>query len=134
MHRTVKSIDILEHSSEVGAEDVEFHEEDDIEYRDDKLVKSNGTIFISIDKTSGGSVRGQLDTDPLSGIATAQGSFSMQLKECNIVSHEERGRRAVPQSLDDSSSVEENLMAKYDEGKHKSGEFIIVCSYLSLFR
>jgi hypothetical protein len=118
MHRSIRSYDVLEYSSNIGAQDVHFYEEDDIEYRDGTLIKSNGTLFFSTDKTNDGSFKTH-ETDPLSSVTTAQGSFSMQLKACKFVSSDDRRRkRAVQQQdLDRSFAKEENLMAKFDQEK-----------------
>lgn len=116
MHRSVRSYDVLEYSSNITVEEVKFQEDDDIEYRDGTLIKSNGTLFFSM--INDGSMKEQ-EKDPLSVIARAQGSFSMKLSGCKIVSHNERRKRAI-KGIDDSSSQEETLMAKLDEGNNRT--------------
>ena len=123
MHRSIKSKDVFEYSSNIGAQDVLFYEEDDIEYRNSTLVKSNGTLFFSIDKRIiDRSLKTDEDTEPLSIMTTAKGSFSMELKRCKIVSggDGERRKKDVWQDLDSNSAVEETLMATFNQGKKRT--------------
>ena len=113
MHRTINSEDVIEYPMHVRARDVSLHEEEDIEYRDGRLTKSNGTMSISIDtsKTSADSNREESD-DEFSNVFSAHGSFTMELRLCRVSSRRER---AVQENVDSSSSVEEGLMATVDE-------------------
>ena len=99
----------MEYSSGVSTRDVQFNEEDDIEYRDGRLVKASGTMSLTIDNKR--KVEGD---DRFSDIDRARGSFSMELKGIRIAQHSRR-RRAVKEHLDSGSSVEENLMATYNK-------------------
>ena len=49
MHRTITSDDVMEYPMHVPPRDVQLVKEDDIEYRDGRLVESNGTTRVSLD-------------------------------------------------------------------------------------
>ena len=52
MHRTIDSEDIIEFPMHIPTRDVTLHEEEDIEYKDGRLIKSNGTLHLSIDSST----------------------------------------------------------------------------------
>ena len=112
MRRTIDSEDIIEFPMHIPTRDVKLHEEEDIEYKDGRLIKSNGTLHLSIDSSSTSRLEG---SDEFSNVFTAHGSFSMELKLCRISARFSRKRRAIQKSVDGSYSVEENLMATFDE-------------------
>ncbi|CAI8021652.1 hypothetical protein GBAR_LOCUS12822 [Geodia barretti] len=114
MRRTIDSEDIIEFPMHIPTRDVKLHEEEDIEYKDGRLIKSNGTLHLSIDSSSTSRLEG---SDEFSNAFTAHGSFSMELKLCRISARFSRKRRAIQKSVDGSYSVEENLMATFDERK-----------------
>ena len=116
MHRTVTSDDVLRFPNDISPRDIQFHEEDDIEYRDGRLIKSNGTVHLSLDK----SVTIQ-ETDGQSDIVTIHGHFYLQLLDCRDIPSDYRSRRAIQSDLESTSSLEETLMASVDE------------SYISLY-
>ena len=93
-------------------------EEEDIEYRSGRLIKSNGTMQLSVER---GLQEGTASDDNLeqqfSNVFNARGSFNMELKLCRLVPLTARRRRnAVRQNLNGDSSSEESLMASYDGG------------------
>ena len=118
MHRTITSADVMEYSTEIPARDVDLVEEEDIEYRSGRLIKSNGTMHLSVERGR------QEDTDSddnleqqFSNVFNARGSFNMELKLCRLVPLTARRRRnAVRQNLNGAYSSEESLMASYDKG------------------
>jgi HEAT repeat protein len=113
MRRTIDSEDIIEFPMHIPTRDVKLHEEEDIEYKDGRLIKSNGTLHLSIDSSTS-----RLEgSDEFSNAFTAHGSFSMELKICRISARFSRKRRAIQKSVDGIYSVEENLMATFDERK-----------------
>ena len=116
IHRTVTSDDILEYSSGIPTRDVQLQEEDDIEYRDGRLVKSSGNMHLSVDKEIHSSDDDSLGIAEFADVVTAHGSFLMELEECRTPLHTRR-RREVEQYLDEGLSLEEGLMATYDESK-----------------
>ena len=116
IHRTVTSDDILEYSSGIPTRDVQLQEEDDIEYRDGRLVKSSGNMHLSVDKEIHNSDDESPGMAEFADVVTAHGSFLMELEECRSPLHTRR-RREVEQYLDGGSSLEEGLMATYDESK-----------------
>ena len=118
MHRTITSADVMEYSTEIPARDVDLVEEEDIEYRSGQLIKSNGTMHLSVER---GHQEDTASDDNLeqqfSNVFTARGSFNMELKLCRLVPLTTRRRRnAVRQNLNSDSSSEESLMASYDKG------------------
>ena len=115
IHRTVTSEDVLEYSSGVHTRDVQLREEDDIEYRDGRLFRSSGNMYLSVDKEIHSSGQGSGGMDEFADVVTARGSFNMELNECRTVWPTRRRRRAVQQHLDGAFSLEEGLMATYDE-------------------
>ena len=115
IHRTVTSDDILEYSSGIPTRDVQLQEEDDIEYRDGRLVKSSGKMHLSVDKEIHSSDDESPGMAEFADVVTAHGTFSMELEECRTP--HTRRRREVKQYLDGGSSLEEGLMATYDESK-----------------
>ena len=106
----------MEYSSGIPTRDVQLQEEDDIEYRDGRLVKSSGNMHLSVDKEIHSSDDESPGMAEFADVVTAHGSFSMELEECRIPLHTRR-RREVEQYLDGGSSLEEGLMATYDESK-----------------
>ena len=93
-----------------------MHEEENIEYtRDGRLVRSSGNMHLSVDKEVGHSgSQGSGGMDQFSDVVTAHGSFSMELNECKTVPRTRR-RREVQRHLDRGFSLEESLMATYNE-------------------
>ena len=121
MHRIFTNKDVIEYPVNVPAEDVELFEEEDIEYRDGTLVKSNGTMHISVEKHVSphkediGADEKQ-DAD-ISKMLNAHGTFVMELKVCRLVPLAARRRRnAVREFINRDSSSEESLMATFDQG------------------
>lgn len=119
MHRTIDSEDVQEHLMEVPPRDIDFHQEDDIEYRDGRLLRSNGTMTFSLrgaTPVTGGEEESR-ETDEFSPVFSTNGSFYMQLKVCRFVPPAARRRRAVVRSLVSGASMQENLMAVINESK-----------------
>ena len=103
----------MEYPTHVSPQDVLLVKEEDVEYRDGKLTKSNGTTRISL----GRNTSSELGEDSNNtGIFTFDGSFSMELRACRLIPHTTRRRReAVRRSLASDQSSEENLMAGYNQ-------------------
>ena len=97
VHHTVSSDDILEYSNDINPKDVEFIEEDDIEYRDGRLLKASETIHLSVDRRM--SERESDGDDDFSDVVTAHGSFSMELKECRTAPKSRRRREKLNKTL-----------------------------------
>ena len=79
-------------------------------------------MYLSVDKETHSSGQGSGGMDEFADVVTARGSFDMELNECRTV-RQTRRRRAVQQHLDGRFSLEEGLMATYDESKciHHTG-------------
>ena len=120
MHRSISNNDVIEYPMDIPDKDVELTEEEDIEYRDGRLVRSNGTMNISMERTL--SSHNELTPDDsednnFSNMFNARGSFLMELKVCRLVPLTARGRRnAVREHFDSDSTLEESLMATFDKG------------------
>ena len=48
MHRTITSDDVMRYPNGVRPRDVQFHEEDNIEYRGGRLMKSNRMVTVTM--------------------------------------------------------------------------------------
>ena len=114
IHRTVNSEDVIEYASHVPPREVQFHEEDDIEYREGKLVKSNGTVHLSLDRSAPLSHRDGGD-QLFADVFTTRGSFNMELRMCRVIQRSSRRRRATQQTIEGSQSLEESLLATINE-------------------
>ena len=128
MHRSVSSDDVVEYPTNIPARDVELVEEEDIEYRDGKLFKSNGTMNVSIEKALSSQDEFTPDSadenqdDNFSNMFNARGSYAMELKVCRLVPLTARGRRnAVRKHFNRHSTAEESLMASFDQGLFRVG-------------
>ena len=121
IHRTVNSQDVIEYASHVPPQEVQFHEEDDIEYREGKLVKSNGTVHLSVDRSAPLSNRDGGD-QLFADVFTTRGSFNMELRMCRVIQRSSRRRRATQQKIEGSQSLEESLLATINE----SGFLLII--------
>ena len=130
MHRTVMSEDVVEYPMHVSPRDIELVKEEDVEYREGRLSKSNGTTHVSLnrrltDKTSTSDTPGD---DPAVDMFTFDGSYRMELKVCRLAPQATRKRRAITrQHLASDSCSEENLMAAYNESKCVGGS--VPCVY-----
>ena len=121
MHRSISNNDVVEYPINIPEEDVELTEEEDIEYKDGRLVKSNGTMNISMEKALSSQEEftpDDIDQDNnFSNMFNARGSFVMELKVCRLVPLTARGRRnAVRKHFNSDSTSEESLMASFDQG------------------
>ena len=122
MHRTILTEDILEYPTHVSQQDTQLLRNEDVKYSNGIMLKSNGTAQIS---SKGNLLRNasifnhsnethDVDVD----IFMINGSFSMELHVCRRVLHVTRKRRdANRQSLASDFSVEENLMARFNESR-----------------
>ena len=120
MHRIITSEDVMEYPMHVPPRDVQLIKEDDIEYRDGRLVKSNGTTRVSVDQpTSYDDISPDEDGETdYPNVFNVSGSYTMKLKACKFVPQATRRRRSFAQrNLDSDSSSEENLMASFDQSE-----------------
>ena len=116
MHRSISTEDVMEYPMHVPPRDVLLVKEEDIEYRDGRLAKSNGTTRVSFDKTNSSESSEDPSGVNITGMFTFDGSFSMELRACRLIPHTTRRRReAVRRSLASDQSSEENLMAGYNQ-------------------
>lgn len=115
MHRTISSGDVMEYPMHVPTQDIDLIKEEDIEYRDGRLVKSNGTTRVSLDHAAS---QNGISPDE-ARIFTVSGSFSMDLKVCRHIRHATRKRSIIQQKIESESSLEETLMASFDEREYK---------------
>ena len=120
MHRTFTSDDVIEYAMHTPNREVQLVEEEDIEYRDGRLYKSNGTMHLSVDQAMPINDREEdnIEDEDRPDVFNVHGSFTMELKVCRLVGRTSRkGRRAVQQSLDSDTSSEESLLASFDQSK-----------------
>ena len=120
MHRTVMTDDVVEYPMHVPPRDIQLVKEEDVEYREGRLSKSNGTTHVSLNRrfTDNAPTHDTSSDDPDIDMFTYDGSFSMDLQVCRLVPQAARRRRAISkQYLVSDLSVEENLMSVYDESK-----------------
>ena len=116
MHRSISTEDVMEYPMHVPPRDVLLVKEEDVEYRDGKLAKSNGTTRVSFDKSNSSESSEDPSGVNITGMFTFDGSFSMELRVCRLIPHTTRTRReAVRRSLASDKSSEENLMAGYNQ-------------------
>ena len=118
MHRSISREDVMEYPTHIPVEDVDLVEEEDIEYRDGKLFKSNGTLNLTVERVRPSHVESPApDDDKFQNMFNARGSYSMELGVCRHVRLTARRRRSkVRRSLQSKSSSEETLMASFDQG------------------
>ena len=132
MHRTVVTEDVVEYPMHVPPKDIQLVKEEDVEYREGRLSKSNGTTRFSLNRKFTDNIP-TIHTpgdDPDIDMFTFDGSFSMELQVCRLVPQATRRRRAITrQYLANDLSSEENLMAAYNESKSVGGS--IQCVYIS---
>ena len=113
----------MEYPMHVSPRDVLLIKEADVEYRDGRLTKSNGTTHVSLDRFKFGDAS-STPTDPeetnsIVDVFKVNGSFTMELKVCSLAPQSGRKRRSnAQQNLARDSSSEENLLASFDESKH----------------
>ncbi|CAI8009366.1 hypothetical protein GBAR_LOCUS6308 [Geodia barretti] len=122
MHRSISNDDVVEYPANIPAGDVELVEEEDIEYKDGRLVKSNGTMHLLVERVMSTQQDDGTPTedheDEFSNIFNVRGNFSMELRVCRLVPRTARRRRgAVRENIDSDSSSEETLMASFDQKK-----------------
>ena len=120
MHRSISNDDVVEYPANIPAGDVELVEEEDIEYKDGRLVKSNGTMHLLVERVMSTQQDDGTPTedheDEFSNIFNVRGNFSMELRVCRLVPRTARRRRdAVRENIDRDSSSEETLMASFDQ-------------------
>lgn len=114
MHRIITSEDVIEYPMQVNSKDIQFVKEEDIEYRDGKLVKSNGSTILSLNQEH---VPQEGSEGYFVDIFTVSGSFSMELSVCRPAPRTTRKRRnSVQRNLQSAHSLEETLMASFDQG------------------
>jgi len=121
MHHTVMTEDVVEYPMHVPPQDIQLVKEEDVEYREGRLSKSNGTTRVSLKRkfTNNSPTSDTPGDDPDIDMFTYDGSFSMELQVCRLVPQAARKRRAITrQYLSSDLSVEENLMSVYDESKY----------------
>lgn len=115
MHRIITSEDVIEYPMQANRKDIQLVKEEDIEYKDGQLVKSNGTTILSLDKEH---VPHKTSERDFVDIFTVSGSFSMELRACRLAPHATRRRRnSVQRKLQSAYSSEESLMGSFDLGK-----------------
>ena len=135
MHRTFTSDDVIEYTMHIPRRKVQLVEEEDIEYRDGRLYKSNGTMHLSVDQAMPITDREEdnsIEDEDCPDVFNAYGSFTMELKVCRLVGRTSRkSRRAVQQSLTSDTSSEESLLASFDQSKEKS---IVLYKCMQQFR
>ena len=120
MHRIITSEDVMEYPMHTPPRDVQLVKEEDIEYRDGRLVRSNGTTRVSLDQpTSYDDISPDEDTETdYPDVFTVSGLYTMKLKACRFVPQAARRRRSSAQrNLESDSSSEENLMASFDQSE-----------------
>ena len=130
MHRTVTSEDVVEYPMHVPPRDIQLVKEEDVEYREGRLFKSNGTTHVSLNQkfADNSPTSDTPGDDPAIDIFTFDGSYSMELKVCRLAPQATRKRRAITrQRLASDSCSEENLMAAYNESKCVGGS--VPCLY-----
>ena len=120
MHRSITSGDVVEYPANIPAGDVELMEEEDIEYKDGRLVKSNGTMHLSVQRVVSSQQDDETSTEnydeEFANVLNARGTFSMELRVCRLVPLTARRRRdAVRLNIDRETSSEESLMASFDQ-------------------
>jgi hypothetical protein len=113
---------VVEYPANIPAGDVELVEEEDIEYKDGRLVKSNGTMHLLVERVMSTQQDDGTPTedheDEFSNLFNVRGNFSMELRVCRLVPRTARRRRdAVRENIDSDSSSEETLMASFDQKK-----------------
>ena len=131
MHRTVTNDDVIEYAMHTPNREIQLVEEEDIEYRDGRLYKSNGSMHLSVDKAMPitDHEEDSIEDEDRPEVFNAHGSFTMELKVCRLVGRTSRnGRRAVQQNLESDTSSEESLLASFDQSERKSKQYCIsVC-------
>ena len=134
MHRTIMTDDVVEYPMHVSPRDIQLVKEEDVEYREGRLLESNGTTHVSLNRkfTDSMHTTDRPGDDPDINMFTYNGSFSMELQVCRLVPQATRRRRAITrQYLDSDSSSEENLMATYNESKCVEGSHsVCTCTLL----
>ena len=117
----------MEYPMHVSPRDIQLVKEEDVEYREGRLFKSNGTTHVSLNQkfADNSPTSDTPGDDPDIDMFTYDGSFSMELQVCRLVPQAARKRRTIStRYLSSDMSVEENLMSAYDESK---------CAYWNFF-
>ena len=116
MHRRVNAEDIIDYSTGVPKNDLEFKQSDDIEYRNGSLLHSGGySKYKFIQNNREESVEEDAHSESFMDIFSAHGSYTLDLLRCYSVPYKMRQMQSVNVAED---MLEENLNAKIDTGNH----------------
>ena len=130
MHRTVMTEDVIEYPMHVSTQDILLFKEEDIEYQEGYLTKSNGTTRVSFNSKSYSEEDNNTD---MVDVFTLDGQFSLELKVCRRIPHVSRQKRSVvSEYLASDLSVEEKLMATFNQSMYTLNFYIFV-SFNKLF-